>query len=308
MNSTQYKQISPQELNTWMEKDTVFTLIDTLPGVHFRNVHIPQATNACVFEVNFIEQVKAINADKNARIVLYGASSRSKDAITAAEKLEREGYRQIHLLTGGIEAWRSAALRVEGEALDQPDDPQTVLALKDRSYRVDTKQSTIRWIGRNPNTTHFGNIDFASGTFTVKDKIITGRFDIDMNSITNKSLEGDESQPVLIEHLKSDDFFLTTLFPTATFNILSAAPIEEPFLTVPNYLVNGTLELRGIKVRQDLMATVSRTAENGLAAEAHFDLDRTKWNIIYGSSRFFEYLGMHLIFDLISIQMRIVAS
>jgi hypothetical protein len=34
---------------------------------------------------------------------------------------------------------------------------------------------------------------------------------------------------------------------------------------------------------------------------AHFDFDRTRWNVIYGSSRFFEHLGMHLVFDLISI-------
>ena len=55
------------------------------------------------------------------------------------------------------------------------------------------------------------------------------------------------------------------------------------------------------------MATITRTPENGLAAEAHFDIDRPRWNIIYGSTRFFEHLGMHLVFDLISIQLRILA-
>jgi hypothetical protein len=55
------------------------------------------------------------------------------------------------------------------------------------------------------------------------------------------------------------------------------------------------------------MATVGKTAEGGLAIEAHFDMDRTRWGIIYGSARFFEYLGMHLVFDLISFQVRIIA-
>ena len=41
--------------------------------------------------------------------------------------------------------------------------------------------------------------------------------------------------------------------------------------------------------------------------ESHFDIDRTRWGITYGSARFFERLGMHLVFDLISIQLRIVA-
>jgi hypothetical protein len=56
------------------------------------------------------------------------------------------------------------------------------------------------------------------------------------------------------------------------------------------------------------MATITKTSDNSLAAEAHFDIDRTKWGIIYGSARFFEYLGMHLVFDLISFQLRIVAN
>ena len=40
--------------------------------------------------------------------------------------------------------------------------------------------------------------------------------------------------------------------------------------------------------------------------EAHFDLDRTQWNVIYGSSRFFEHLGMHMVFDQISIELRLI--
>ena len=47
--------------------------------------------------------------------------------------------------------------------------------------------------------------------------------------------------------------------------------------------------------------------DNGLVAEAHFDIDRTRWKVIYGSTRFFEHLGMHLVFDLISFQVKIVA-
>ncbi len=308
MNSNKYKQLSPKELYHWMEENKKFYLIDTLVSDHFRRIHLPNSTNACVFEVTFIDQVKAITEDEDAEIVLYGSSTRSMDAVKAAEKLDQEGYRHINVLRGGIEAWRSAGLSLEGEAVDEPDDPQTLLKLEDRSYRVDTDQSIIEWTGRNPNMTHFGNIKIATGELAVKDGIITGTFDIDMNSITNINLEGDELQPVLIAHLISDDFFLTKLFPTAKFKIVSSTPVKEPFLSVPNYEINGALELRGVKAQQDFMATVTKTPENGLTAEAHFDIDRTRWNIIYGSTRFFEHLGMHLIFDLISIQVRIVAS
>jgi rhodanese-related sulfurtransferase len=304
-----YKELSSKELGHWIEEGKVFYLLDTLVSDHFRKVHLPNAINACVFEVTFINQVKLITEDKDAKIVLYGSSGRSMDAITAAEKLDREGYRNIHLLRGGIEAWRTAGLPMEGHAIDEPDDPQTLLKqkLEDRIYRVDTDQSMIQWIGRNPNSSHFGTVKIDKGELVTKDGNITGTFDIDMNSINNIDLEGDELKPVLIAHLKSDDFFLTKLFPRATFEIVSARPVKEPFLSIPNFEINGNLKLRGVKNQLDFMATVTMTPENGVIAEAHFDIDRTRWGVIYGSSRFFEHLGMHLVFDLISIQIKIFA-
>jgi polyisoprenoid-binding protein YceI/rhodanese-related sulfurtransferase len=281
MNSHRYSQLSPTELHHWMEENKNFYLIDTLTGDHFRRIHLPNSANACVFEVTFIDQVKAITQDKDAEIVLCGSSSRSMDAIRAAEKLDQEGFKHVNVLRGGIESWRSADFYLEGEGVDEHDDPQTLLKLEDRIYQVDINRSKIQWTGRNPSTTHVGNIGISTGEITVKDGVITGTFDIDMNSITNINLEGDELQPVLIAHLKSDDFFLTKLFPTAKFKILNSEPVKEPFLSVQNYVINGALELRGIKAKQDFMATVTKTTENGLAAEAHYDIDRTRWNIIY---------------------------
>lgn len=43
-----------------------------------------------------------------------------------------------------------------------------------------------------------------------------------------------------------------------------------------------------------------------LLVEAHFAIDRTNWGIIYGSARFFEHLGMHQVFDEISLCLRLV--
>jgi polyisoprenoid-binding protein YceI len=210
--------------------------------------------------------------------------------------------------SGGLEAWRAAGLPLAGEAPDEPDDPRTFLQLEDRSYQVDTEQSFIEWTGRNPGTTHYGTVQIAGGKLTAKDGIVTGIFEIDMDSIRNVNLEGDPLQSVLIDHLKSDDFFLTRLFPRARFEIVRAEPMEEPFLTAPNVKVQGSLELRGIKADQNFTATFSSTREGGLLAEAHFDLDRTKWGVIYGSTRFYENLGMHMVFDMISIQVRITAN
>ena len=306
MKSNRHKALLPDELHRWMAEKKNFFLIDTLPADHFQRVRLPGSANACVFEVDFIDQFKAINEDKDSEIVLYGSSGGSMDAIRAAEKLEDAGYSRVSVLTGGIEAWRSAGLALEGEAVAEPDDPQTLLKLEDRSYVIDTEQSTIQWTGRNAYSSHFGNIKISRGELVVTGENITGTFDIDMESMTNTNLEGDESQPVLIAHLKSDDFFLTRLFPKATFKILDAAPVKEPFATLPNYEIKGQLELRGVEAGQDFRATVAQSPEKMLLIEAHFDIDRTRWDIIYGSARFFEHLGMHQVFDLITIDMRIV--
>jgi hypothetical protein len=47
-------------------------------------------------------------------------------------------------------------------------------------------------------------------------------------------------------------------------------------------------------------------ADGGFAAEAHFDIDRTRWGVIYGSARFFKRLGMHQVYDTISFEVRLV--
>ena len=129
-----------------------------------------------------------------------------------------------------------------------------------------------------------------------------------MNAITNRSLAGNELQPVLISHLKSDDFFFTHLFPTATFTIREGRPRDQAHLSAPNMDLQGELTLRGVSAGLDFAATVTQSPDGTISARASFDLDRTRWNIIYGSARFFEHLGMHLVFDHISIDVKIVAG
>jgi len=52
-----------------------------------------------------------------------------------------------------------------------------------------------------------------------------------MNTIHNINLEGDELQPVLEAHLRSDDFFFTKLFPKAVF----AVKVCVLFLTITTF-------------------------------------------------------------------------
>lgn len=306
-NIKEIKEILPETLNTLMSEGKNFILINVLPQEVYDRKRLPGSKNACVFEIAFPGRIESMINKKHRQIILYGSSDRSKDAVTAAEKLVRLGYHDVYVLVGGMEAWQADGFALEGSDTGSHNDAEMKLQFKDGIYVVDTKKSSIEWTGRNPNTTHFGTLAFENGRISVTDGFIGGTFDIDMQSIKNISLEGDEMQPVLVGHLESDDFFFVKMFPKATFTIKKGKPLDEPTLTAPNFEFTGLLKLRGLTREVRFPATVSLLNDKTIGIEAHFDIDRTRWDIIYGSSRFFEHLGMHLVFELISIQLRITA-
>jgi polyisoprenoid-binding protein YceI len=88
---------------------------------------------------------------------------------------------------------------------------------------------------------------------------------------------------------------------------ITARHVEKPTITTPNFEVEGSLELRGVRASLKFATILNNLADGALGAEAHFDFDRTGWKIICGSSRFFEHSGLHLVCDHISVQARIVA-
>ncbi|MBW2286173.1 MAG: rhodanese-like domain-containing protein [Deltaproteobacteria bacterium] len=103
-----FTRFSAADLFHRMDNKEAVHLIHVVTKDHFNKAHIHGAANACVFEVTFLDQIKAITEGKNAEIVLYGASDRSRDAAAAAEKLVRAGYENIAVLKGGMEAWRES--------------------------------------------------------------------------------------------------------------------------------------------------------------------------------------------------------
>ncbi|MDR3543982.1 MAG: YceI family protein [Desulfosporosinus sp.] len=296
--------IAPEEALLKIKEGAL--LIHTLPAEHFGKIHLPGATNVCVYQNTFLDDMKASGADKSRVIILYGSSRYSLDAVKAAEKLHRDGYRQIFVLEGGIVDWQEAGFPVEGDTAVSDISPGTQLPSLDGYYQLDTGISRVGWSGRNQNSKHFGTLLLKNGHLIVRGRSLTGELVVDMDTMENINLTGDELQPVLIAHLKSDDFFFTRLFPTTTFVIDQGEIADIPYMTCANSTLKGSLNLRGITKDLDFPATITPREDGILGLEAHFDLDRTHWNIIYGSSRFFEHLGMHAVFDQISIELRLI--
>jgi polyisoprenoid-binding protein YceI len=107
-----------------------------------------------------------------------------------------------------------------------------------------------------------------------------------MTSITCTDLTG-EYKSNLEGHLKSDDFFSISNYPTANLVITK---VSKP--TKDNYNISAKLTIKGITQNIDFVAKV-----NGKTLSTTLVIDRTKFNIKYGSGSFFDSLGDNMIYD-----------
>jgi rhodanese-related sulfurtransferase len=299
--------VSPQILYDRLKERDRIVLIDVMVDDHFRVVHLPGAINVCVYEIIFLDNIVRLIPEKDSEIVIYGLSDQSLEAATAAEKLVGAGYRDVSVLQGGLKGWKASGYELEGEDIGIVDRVEPAMTSENMWYLVDTEQSIIHWFGRNRNTTHHGTLRLYSGEIGIRDGKIEGAFEIDMTSIKDIDLDGDPLQPNLIAHLMSEDFFFVRLFPKAFFTIRSADQIEEVPSSLPNFRVHGIFEMRGLRNDIEFLATASPLQEGFIKLEAHFDIDRTRWGVLYGSSRFFEHLGYHLVYNPVSLQILLVA-
>lgn len=177
------------------------------------------------------------------------------------------------------------------------------LPVEDVKIVIDPDESTLLWQGYKVTGKHNGSVDIESGMLTMTDGILTGgHFVIDMPSIAVHDLEG-ESQTRLENHLKSDDFFGVTSHPKATFKFNKATATG----TSGTYKVEGQLTIKNITNPITFDAVV--TEENGMTvATADIKVDRSKFDVRYGSGTFFDNLGDKTIYDEFDITVRLVGS
>ena len=168
---------------------------------------------------------------------------------------------------------------------------------EEKVLTLSPEQSSISWIGKKVTGQHDGVLKVRSGTIKIVDgKVRNGEFDIDMNSIAVKDIKDEKNNKKLLDHLHSDDFFSATSHPVAKFIISDATPLPSAKSGEPNYTVTGKLDIKGITNDVTFPALIN-VSENEGSAKATVTLDRTKWNIKYGSGKFFEGLGDKLIYD-----------
>ena len=152
---------------------------------------------------------------------------------------------------------------------------------------IKTAESTINWTGKKVTGSHSGTLSFSNGYLTFEgEKISGGEFTVDMTSLTVTDLKAGAGKEKLEGHLNSDDFFGVANHKTATLVIKKATKARS------GYNVEGSLTIKG---KTNPISFDLAIREN--TAIANLKVDRTKYDIKYGSGSFFDNLGDKAISD-----------
>ncbi|MGB5405120.1 MAG: YceI family protein [Robiginitalea sp.] len=152
---------------------------------------------------------------------------------------------------------------------------------------VKTKESKVAWKAYKVTGSHNGTVDLKSGTLMFdNDKLTGGEFTVDMTTLIATDLEG-ESRQKLEGHLKSDDFFSVASNPTSTLVFSNVKSTGKN-----SYEVTGNLTVKGITKPVTFDVSVY-----GSKATATMKVDRTQFEVKYGSGSFFDDLGDKTIYD-----------
>ena len=155
---------------------------------------------------------------------------------------------------------------------------------------INVETSTVEWKGYKVTGSHTGTIMVQSGTLSFDEagSLTGGNFVIDMTSITNTDMAGKGGAAKLEGHLKSPDFFGVETHPTAAFEITKVVSRGTP----GSYKIVGNLTIKETTKEIKFSADIT---ENSAAAK--IVLDRSDFNVKYGSGSFFDGLGDKTIYD-----------
>ncbi|WP_339634690.1 YceI family protein [Bizionia echini] len=152
---------------------------------------------------------------------------------------------------------------------------------------VNITESQVVWKGYKVAGSHTGTISIQAGTLEFNNnELVGGTFIMDMTTIGSTDLSG-EYKEKLDGHLKSDDFFGVATYPTAHMLFTQVTATGKN-----SYAVTGNLTIKGTTHPITFNVSVY-----GSKATANLKIDRSKYNVRYGSTSFFDNLKDNVIYD-----------
>lgn len=171
------------------------------------------------------------------------------------------------------------------------------------TYTANTDQSTIEWKGFKPTGSHYGTIAIKDGVLNVSDDSIeSGNFTVDMSSIVVNDLpKEEEDNAKLTGHLKSADFFDVETYPTTSFEVTGIETADG------KTMLSGNLTMKDATNNISFPVSTEMKDDMLMLTSETFTIDRSKWNVKYGSKSFFDNLGDKFINDDIELKISLVA-
>jgi len=159
------------------------------------------------------------------------------------------------------------------------------------TQKVDASKSSVKWLGKKVTGEHFGSIAVKEGNLEVTGgKVTGGKVVIDMQSLTVEDVKDAGMNGKLVGHLKSDDFFSVASNPTSE---LVVTKVES---NGNSHTFTGNLTIKGI-TNPATFTTTSTKDGKSTVYKGTLTIDRTKYNVRYGSKSFFENIGDKAIYD-----------
>lgn len=205
-----------------------------------------------------------------------------------------------HAIFAGLLTASVLATAVAAPALAATEKPA---AKKATTFNVDTKKSTLAWHGKKVTGEHNGTVELNKGNLIFDGKKLTGGvIEIDMTTIKDLDVADEGYRNKLVTHLKSDDFFNVEKYPTATLKITKVTPKGGN-----TYDVTGELTVRDKTAPVTFPATVTLDG-NVATATATVVVDRSKYDVKFGSKSFFQNIGDKMIYDEFDLKVNLVAT
>lgn len=157
-----------------------------------------------------------------------------------------------------------------------------------QTKKIDASKSKITWLGKKVTGQHGGTINIKEGNLVFAAKKLTGgTVTVDMTSLVCTDLKVGEGKEKIEGHLKSEDFFGTEKFQTSKIVFKKVVASGKN-----SYMVTADLSIKEKTNPINFILTI-----NGNTAAAALKVDRTKFDIKYGSGSFFDNLGDKAISD-----------
>lgn len=186
-------------------------------------------------------------------------------------------------------------------------DSQTIANGSGEQLVVDTQASSIHWIGTKPGGSHHGTIGIKDGSLAINGtELASGSFTIDMNAIVDEDLTDQKMNEMLVTHLKSADFFDVEKYPTSTFAITKVEAVSGN--DTITHRISGNLKMKDVEKNITFDAKITKEGDAYKAVTVPFTINRTQWNVQYGSKSIFADLKDKFIDDNIELQITIIAK